>query len=193
MNDILYPGSVLHTVNHNTYEYYIAPSNFKHGCIYFGKGLKTFLDNSILKHINTSNINDEYEYVINCDGKQTKPEILSIFLKNRNEVRIYNFYNDNVLRKDVMYYASRYSCKYIGTAFSFRNRGKYCFQIIVESFKAAMLKYNLNNLYFNIIIIGGKQFYNSKSISNHINFYLVYKQNNEKKKIYYDNNCIIKL
>ncbi|CCU56264.1 NLPc/P60 superfamily protein (Cop-G6R) [Mythimna separata entomopoxvirus 'L'] len=189
MENILLRGSVITTIRHNTYEYYLCPSSSTHGCIYFGTGLKTYL-NSINQ--NTDNINDNEEYIINCNGKKTCPEIFSKFLKTRDSYKIYNFCEfDSYIKPyiDIMDFAAKYSCKFIGSKFSFRQRGNYCFEIIVKSYIAAIKKMNMNLFKFNMIDIYGYKFYNSRSISNYNNFYVVYKKYKNKVKIYYNSNC----
>jgi hypothetical protein len=193
MEKVLFPGSVLTTINHNTYEYYICPSTSKHGCIYFGKGLKSYLIKIKQEYCN---INDYDEYVINCNGRETKPEILKSFLKNRDECKIFNFckLDHNIIpHLDIMKFAAKYSCKFINTKFSFRQRGHYCFEIVIKSYLAAIKKTNASVYRFNMIDIYGFKFYNSRSISNYVNFYLVYKRYKTKEKIYLHSNCIFNI
>ncbi|CCU55650.1 NLPc/P60 superfamily protein (Cop-G6R) [Choristoneura biennis entomopoxvirus] len=188
MNNLL-RGTVITTVRHNTYEYYLCPSAATHGCIYFGKGLKTYLS-SIKIYLN--DINDNKEYVINCNGRYTYPEHFDEFLKKRDEYKIYNFCNldSNIVPNSViMDFAAKYSCKFIGRKFSFRQRGNYCFEIIVKSYIASIKKMNFKMYKFNMIDIYGYKFYNSRSISNYINFCLIYKRYKNKSKYYYYSNC----
>ncbi|AAG02747.1 hypothetical protein AMV041 [Betaentomopoxvirus amoorei] len=188
MNNLL-RGSVITTVRHNTYEYYLCPSMATHGCIYFGKGLKTYLE-SIKLYL--SDINDTDEYVINCNGRYTYPEDYYKFLKKRDEYKIYNFckLDNNIIPYiNIMDYAAKYSCKFIGKKFSFRQRGNYCFEIIVKSYIASIKRMNHTLYKFNMIDIYVYKFYNSRSITNYINFYLVYKKYKNKTKQYNNSNC----
>lgn len=186
---MLIRGSVIMTVRHRTYEYYLCPSMSTHGCIYFGKGLKSYL-NSINQNI--KNINDTDEYVINCNGKYTYPELFDIFIKKRDEYKIYNFckLDKNIIScLDIMDFAAKYACKYIGSKFSFRQRGHYCFEIIIKSYIASIKKMNFDIYKFNMIDICGYKFYNSRSVSNYVNFYLVYKKYKNRSKKYNYSNC----
>lgn len=190
MEQILYPGSVINTINHKGYEYYLCPSSAKHGCIYFGNNLKSFLIK--IKHPYYKYVNDTDKYVINCNGKKTYPELLSDFLKSRDEYKIFNFSDVTFSinpKLDVMKIAAEFSCNFIGTNFSFRQKGHYCFEIIVKSYLAAIKKKNIQYHKFNMIEICGFKFYNSRSISNYIYFYIVYKKYKNKEKIYLRSNC----
>ncbi|BAO49588.1 in vivo virulence related protein [Alphaentomopoxvirus acuprea] len=197
MDNLLLPGSVINTTRYKGYEYYLCPSSIKHGGIYFGTGLKSYLTKiNLHKKYNINFISDDIKYVINCNGIVTTPIPLDLFLMNRNEYRIYNFckLDINIIPyKEIMLDAAKYSCKYLGTQFSFRKRGHYCFEIIINSYIASINKHNLELYKFNMIDIMGYKFYNSRSISNYLNFYLVYKKNNNKIKIYNKSNCLFKL
>lgn len=178
--NFLRPGCIIMSTRYNTLSYLLSPSIYNHASIFFGNGLKTYLqtiDNGFIDKDQLNKINDTIYYIIHSNGYITTYEEVITFIGKNNDIAIYYYMNDDKYDYESMYIVSRYICYYIGVPFSFFDYGVYCFEIIIKSYK-----YINKNIKFKNIQILFNRFYNSNSIVNNLNFKCVYKNYNIHKK-----------
>jgi hypothetical protein len=129
----------------------LNPSKGKHGCIYFGTGLKTHLTELIdahnrkeielpehlidFCHKHLDGIKDEIEYVIEALGSGVTATSVTKFLTTKDVIRAYY---PNFCIETAMFQSAKNACLDLGLPYDFAFNGaddsKYCFEVVIDAY-----------------------------------------------------------
>lgn len=149
----------------------INPSPYKHGAIYFGRGLKQALTNAINdpakynyserkrleKFLQDNAINDHICYVIEAVGKGVVATNLVEFLTTKDEVKILE---PKFTDSEGMSKAADMALKDLGLPYDFgfhpKDDSKYCFEVVADAYEKTNLNLKLKKIVYKLF---GKTLY----------------------------------